>query len=38
MTDDVFAIEKFNQSTQQIIEKMLLSHPYLRSAINKIQL
>lgn len=38
MTDDVLAIEKFNQSTQQIIEKMLLSHPYLGSAINKIQL
>ena len=38
MTDDLLAIEKFNQSTQQIIEKMLLSHPSLGSAINKIQL
>jgi hypothetical protein len=38
MTDDLLAIEKFNQSTQQIIEKLLLSHPSLGSAINKIQL
>lgn len=37
MTDDVSVIEKFNLSTQQIIDRILSAYPYLEQAINKIQ-
>lgn len=37
MTDDVSVIEKFNQSTQQIIDRLLSVHPYLEPSINNIQ-
>lgn len=36
MTDDVSVIEKFNLSTQQIIDRILSAYPYLEQAINKI--
>lgn len=38
MTDDISIIEKFNQSTQQIIDRLLLTHPYLEKAINQIKI
>lgn len=37
MTDDVLAIEKFNLSTQHIIDRMLSAYPYLGQAIKNIQ-
>lgn len=33
MTDDPAAIERFGQSTRQLIESLSLSHPYLKKAI-----
>lgn len=36
MTDDNSAVERFNFSTKQILDSLLLSHPYLERAINNI--
>lgn len=36
MTDNVAAIESFQSSTKQILDSLLLSHPYLERAINNI--
>lgn len=36
MTDDTSAIESFHSSTKQILDSLLLSHPYLERAINNI--
>lgn len=33
MTDDPAAIERFGQSTRQLVEALSLSHPYLKKAI-----
>lgn len=33
MTDDPAAIERFGQSTRQLVESLSLSHPYLKRAI-----
>jgi len=38
MTDNISAIESFNSSTKQIINSLLLSHPYLKKAINNLLL
>lgn len=38
MTDDIVVIEKFNQTTQQTLDRLLLAHPYLARAINQIKI
>ncbi len=36
MTDDQEAINRFNSSTKQILESLLIAHPYLQNAVDNI--